>query len=39
MVDVPPLTVEPFLDLLNRPEGRFARAGYRPAGFEEALMS
>ena len=39
MVDVPPQTVEPFVDLLNRPNGRFARVGYRPAGFEHHLMS
>jgi hypothetical protein len=32
-------TVEPFVDLLDRPEGRFARVGYRPAGLEEAVMS
>jgi hypothetical protein len=39
MVDMPPQTVEPFVDLLNRPDGRFARVGYRPAGFGETLVS
>jgi hypothetical protein len=39
MVDTPTQTVEPFVDLLNRPDGRFARVGYRPAGFGKAVVS
>lgn len=39
MVGTSPRTVEPFIDLLNRPDGRIARVGYRPAGFGEALVS
>jgi hypothetical protein len=31
--------VEPFVDLLNRPDGRFACVGYRPTGLGEALVS
>jgi hypothetical protein len=39
MVDTPLRTVEPFIDLLNRPDGRIACVGYRPAGLGEALVS
>jgi hypothetical protein len=39
MADTPPQMVEPFVDLLNRSDGRFARVGYRSAGFGEALAS
>jgi hypothetical protein len=39
MVDtLPAQTVELFVDLLNRPDGRFARVGYRPVGSEQALI-
>jgi hypothetical protein len=37
MVDYPAQTVTPFLDIQNRPEGRFARVGYRPLAFENAV--
>ena len=39
MVVTPPHTVKPFVELLNRPDGRFARVGYRPVGFEHDLVS
>ena len=39
MVDTPPHTVKPFVELLNRPDGRFVRVGYRPVGFEHDLVS
>lgn len=39
MVDPQPQTVLPFVDLFSRPDGRFARVGYRTAGFDYALAS
>jgi hypothetical protein len=39
MVDMPPQSVKPFVDLINRPCGRFARVGYRPEGSEHAFVS
>jgi hypothetical protein len=39
MVDAPPQTVDPFLDLVDRPDGRFALVGYRAAGLDHILTS
>lgn len=39
MVDAPPQTVDPFVDLVNRPNGRFALVGYRAAGLDQTLTS
>lgn len=39
MVDAPPQTVETFVDLVSRPDGRFARVGYRAAGLDRILAS
>lgn len=39
MVDTQPQTDEPFVDLISRPNGRFARVGYRAAGSNQTLAS
>lgn len=39
MIDTPPQTVEPFVEILDRPDGRFARVGYRRAALGEAILS
>lgn len=39
MVDAHPPTVEPFVDLIRRPNGRFARVGYRAAELDLILAS
>ena len=39
MIDTSPQIVEPFVEILNRPDGRFARVGYRPAALGEAVVS
>ncbi|MCC8945310.1 hypothetical protein H8A97_09355 [Bradyrhizobium sp. Arg62] len=39
MVDASLQTVDPFVDLVNRPDGRFALVGYRAAGLDHILTS
>ncbi|WP_440640801.1 hypothetical protein ACSHT2_06170 [Bradyrhizobium sp. PUT101] len=39
MADAQPQAVEPFVDLVSRPDGRFACVGYRAAGLGHTLAS
>jgi hypothetical protein len=39
MADAQLPTVEPFVDLISQPNGRFARVGYRAAGLNQIMAS
>lgn len=39
MVDAQLQALEPFVELVSRPDGRLARVGYRPAGLDHILAS
>jgi hypothetical protein len=39
MAHAHPPAVEPFVDLISRPTGHFARVGYRAAGLDQILAS
>lgn len=39
MADAQLQTLEPFVELISRPDGRLARVGYRPAGLDRILAS